>query len=58
MQIEIQIPDTKSSVETLKIKAALQNIVNNLTPENLILISEKSKKAGINEKLQKYKNLI
>lgn len=58
MQIEIQIPDTKSSAETLKIKTALQNIVNNLTPENLVLISEKSKKAGINEKLQKYKNLI
>lgn len=39
-------------------KAALESIANNLTTANLQVLAEKSRKPGINEKIQQFKFLI
>lgn len=53
----VAIP-AKNEVEAIKKQAALAIIAANITAENLELLADKSKKAGINLKIQTFKNLI
>ena len=57
MQVTINIP-TDNQVDSFLISKSLETLVQNLTKENIQLLAEKSKKPGMNEKLQKYKALI
>ncbi|WP_299760862.1 hypothetical protein [uncultured Pontibacter sp.] len=38
--------------------AALQTIANNIEPDNLLLLAQKSKTFGINFKIRQFKHLI
>ncbi len=44
--------------EELDVASSVQALVKNLTVENLKLLAEKSKKPGINKKIQTYKKFM
>ena len=50
--------EAKNAIESLKALEALQTIAQNITPENLALLADKSKKAGVNVKIQMFKSYI
>lgn len=53
--IEIKGSDEEDVQKRAK---ALLLLSNKITTENLVLLSEKCEKKGINDKIQKFKNLI
>ncbi len=47
-----------SIVDEISIKESVCLLVTNLSVESLKTLAEKSKKKGINEKIQKFKHLV
>lgn len=45
-------------MEQITISESVQELVKNLSVDNLKLLAEKSRKPNINKKIQQYKNLI
>lgn len=61
----LKIPTTKkividitTSKDEKEITKALKSLVENLSHENLLVIAEKSKTQGINQKIQTFKSFL
>lgn len=52
------IIEAKNELEALKKLSALQEIAKNISSDNLATLAEKSKKAGINTKIQLFQSYI
>lgn len=58
-QLNIQVfVNSDSVLEDIDIIESVQALVDNLTVENLKVLAEKSKKPGINKKIQTYKKFM
>jgi len=55
LTVQAQVKDFNQELDIVN---ALQTIATNISPENLVLLAQKSKKSGINQKIKLYKNLI
>jgi len=61
MKRHLNIPVTINSAsvrDDIDIIQSIQTLVENLTIENLKLLAEKSKKPGVNKKIQTYKKFM
>lgn len=50
-EVKILVPGKLAS----EMKTAFETLANNITPENILLLADKSKKPGMNQKIQKFK---
>lgn len=56
--INIPVQKNCTTLDEITIIGSVQDLVNNLTIENLALLAKKSQKPNINKRIQQYKNLI
>lgn len=57
-EIHLNIVFKKNENDAKRVEKALQTLAKNITPDNLVLLSEKSCKIGINQKIKAFKNLM
>lgn len=58
-QLNIQVfVNSDSVLEDIDIIESVQALVDNLTVENLKVLADKSKKPGVNKKIQTYKKFM
>lgn len=59
MQHEVNLKlEAKNETEGVEKEKALRLLAKNLNRDSLIILANKSQKAGINEKIKQYQNII